>query len=279
MNHHLGFGLGLRAPHYDDILESKPDVDWFEIISENYIDNHSGYVAFLNAFRENYPIVMHGVGLSIGGVEPLNTDYLSKLVKLADNIDAPWVSDHLCFTGAHGYQSHDLLPIPYTDEALAHLIPRIQTMQNILQRPFALENPSTYVAFAQSTYTEWDFLKKLIEATGLSILLDVNNVYVCARNFGFDPKTYIDAIPKEAIIQIHLAGHEDRGDFVIDTHDHPVASPVWDLYAYTIRTKGMIPTMIEWDEQIPDFPILLAELNKAKKIAFDEIPHAIQKFA
>jgi len=267
MQKNLGFGLGLRAKHYEYILENKPDLDWFEIISENFMEVHSGYIGFLNEIKMNYPIVMHGVGLSIGGAKALNTEYLKKLKTLSEKLDVPWISDHLCFTEAHGFQSHDLLPIPYTDDALKHLIPRIKQVQNFLEKPFALENPSTYVAYKMSTYTEWDFLKKLYEETGVGLLLDVNNVYVSARNFGFDPNEYIEAIPSEAIVQIHLAGHEDRITHVIDTHDHPVADPVWDLYADTIKSKGSIPTMIEWDESIPEFEVLMEELGKAKEIA------------
>ncbi|MDE3016991.1 MAG: DUF692 domain-containing protein [Pseudomonadota bacterium] len=262
---YLGSGLGLRAPHYDTILADRPkDVEWFEIISENFIEAHKGYKEFLADLRQNYPIVMHGVSLSIGGTDPLNQDYLKKLKTLAQLIEAPWISDHLCFTGAGGHNTHDLLPIPYNEESLAHLVSRIHAVQEALARPLVLENPSSYVEFKNSTITEWDFLAALCERTGCKLLFDVNNAYVSAYNHGFDAKTYIDAIPRESIVQIHLAGHSNHGDYIIDTHDTPVIDEVWQLYAYTIAQKGKISTMVEWDESIPAFDVVLAELAKAR---------------
>jgi len=264
----LGFGLGLRTPHYDAILAARPKaVEWLEIISENFLDAHEGYWEFLIDLRRDYPIIMHGVSLNIGSTDPLNVDYLSKLKKLANHLDAPWVSDHLCWTGVNAHNSHDLLPLPYTEEMLTHIATRIQQVQQVLGRRFVLENPSSYLEFNSSTITEWEFLARLADQTGCGLLLDVNNVYVSAFNHGFDAQTFIDAIPASAIAQIHLAGHLNLGTHIVDTHDGHVIDEVWKLYEYTIRTKGMIPTMIEWDEKIPEFDVLLAELAKAKQAA------------
>lgn len=265
---YLGFGLGLRAPHYDTILADRPKgVQWFEIISENFIEAHKGYWDFLADLRQDYPIVMHGVSLSIGGADPLNTDYLQKLKSLAQFLEAPWVSDHLCFTGAGGHNTHDLLPIPYNEESLTHIASRIHAVQEALARPLVLENPSSYLEFKNSTINEQDFLVSLCQRTGCKLLLDVNNVYVSAFNHGFDAKAYIDAIPKESIVQIHLAGHSNHGDYIIDTHDAPVIDEVWQLYAYTIQKKGKISTMVEWDDNIPAFGVVLTELEKARRFA------------
>ncbi|MBI3419117.1 MAG: DUF692 domain-containing protein [Proteobacteria bacterium] len=276
MNHsaypYLGFGLGLRAPHYEQVLREQPDVDWFEIISENFIDAHQGYWDYLADLRCDYPLVMHGVSLSIGSPDPLNQEYLRKLKKLADFIKPAWLSDHLCFTGLGGHNTHDLLPLPYTQEALRHVIARVDEAQERLGRVIVLENPSTYFEYRQSELAEWDFLRELAKATGCGILLDVNNVYVSAFNHGFDPKTYIDAIPAEAIAQIHLAGHKNKGTHIVDTHDAPVIEDVWGLYATTIAQKGSISTLIEWDENIPPLATLLAEMEKARAFIQNKTP-------
>jgi len=285
MNHnnpfpHLGFGLGLRAPHYDAILRDRPkNIDFFEIISENFIEAHEGYWDFLTDLRRDYAFVMHGVSMSIGGTDPLNDNYFHKLKKLADHLQPAWVSDHLCFTGLGGHNTHDLLPLPYTQESLRHLIARVQAAQEKLGRTLVIENPSTYLEFQESDIPEWEFLRDLAKATGCGILLDVNNVYVSAFNHGYDTKTYIDAIPADAIAQIHLAGHQNNGTHIIDTHDHPVVDPVWALYAYTMAAKGLRSTMIEWDDRIPSFDVLTAELDKARAIAAPETRHAIQRRA
>jgi uncharacterized protein (UPF0276 family) len=264
----LGFGLGLRSPHYDIILERRPKtVDWFEIISENFIEAHQGYWDFLADLRRDYPIVMHGVGMSIGGTDPLDSAYLKKLKALADFLETPWVSDHVCWTGVHGKNTHDLLPVPYTEAALKHMSDRIGQVQDALKRPVVLENPSTYLEFADSQILEWEFLARMSEASGCGLLLDVNNVYVSAFNHGYDAKRYIDAIPKMSIAQIHLAGHKNCGTHIIDTHDAQVIDAVWDLYAYAIQTKGLPSTMIEWDDHIPEFDVLAAELDKARQMA------------
>ncbi|NBX02660.1 MAG: DUF692 domain-containing protein [Alphaproteobacteria bacterium] len=263
----LGFGLGLRAPHYEHVLEQRPkNVDWFEIISENYFEAHSGYWDFLADLRRDYPIVMHGVSMSLGSTDPLNMDYLTKLKKLADFLDVPWLSDHLCWTGVHSQNTHDLLPLPYTEESLRHIVSRIKQVQDFLGRRIILENPSSYVEFHASSIPEWEFLARLAEDADCSLLLDVNNVYVSAFNHGYDAQAYIDAMPTQRIAQIHLAGHHHFGTHIIDTHDAHVLDEVWKLYEYTMAKKGFKSTMIEWDDQIPEFDVLVAELDKARAI-------------
>lgn len=262
----LGFGLGLRTPHYDYVLKKHHTIDWLEIISENYLDAHAGYWDYLTDVRAHTPLVMHGVSLSIGGTDAFNNDYLSKLKHLAHVIQPAWVSDHLCFTGMGGHNTHDLLPIPYTQQSLRHVIERIDHVQNFLGRPLILENPSTYLEFQQSDIPEWEFIHSMAQASGCGILLDINNVYVNCFNHGYNPTTYLEAIPANHIAQIHLAGHANQGSHIIDTHDRPVIDEVWTLYAQTIQRIGPRSTMIEWDENIPDFPVLLAELNKARTL-------------
>ncbi|MEI6730013.1 MAG: DUF692 domain-containing protein [Pseudomonadota bacterium] len=267
----LGFGLGLRAEHYQEVLESRPKtVDWFEIISENFIEAHQGYLEMLADLRADYTIVMHGVSLSIGSFDPLNLDYLTKIKKLADNIQAPWLSDHLCWTGINSKNTHDLLPVPYTQNMLEHIAARIRQVQDILGRNILLENPSTYLEFNASSIPEYEFMAMLAEKANCGVLLDVNNVYVSSFNHGFDAKKYIDTIPAARVGQIHLAGHQNLGTHIVDTHDNYVIDEVWQLYKYTIETKGKIPTMIEWDDNIPEFAVLLGELDKARAIALEE---------
>jgi len=264
----IGFGLGLRSPHYDEILATRPkQVDWFEIISENFIDAHQGYWEFLADLRQDYPIIMHGVSLSIGSPDPINKEYLKKLAKLADFLQVPWLSDHLCWTGMNGKNTHDLLPLPYSEEMLAHVANKIHQVQEILGRNIVIENPSSYVEFNASQMPESEFLVKLVKATDCGILLDVNNVFVSAFNHGFDAREYIYAMPAPNIAQIHLAGHKNFGTHIIDTHDNFVLDEVWQLYDYAIKTKGQISTMIEWDENIPEFSVLVAELEKARNLS------------
>lgn len=263
----LGYGVGLRAQHYEYILENKPKIDWFEIITENYIDSHKGYWQFLSDLRKDYPIVMHGVSLSIGSTDDFNLDYLNKIKKLAEHIKAPWVSDHLCYTGIGGVNTHDLLPVPYSKVMLEHIIGRIKKVQDILGRNIVLENPSSYLEFEESEMPEWEFMRQMAVKSDCGILLDVNNIFVSSFNHQFDAKKYIDEIPVEYICQIHLAGHTNKGNIIIDTHSDHVIDEVWQLYKYTIETKGKITTMVEWDEKIPDFPVLQKEIEKAKKIA------------
>lgn len=262
----LGLGLGLRSPHFGHILEHWPEVDWFEIISENFIDSQGYPRSVLDQIVERYPVVMHGVSLSIGSSAPLNFDYLAKLKKLAAEISPGWISDHLCWTGIAGLNTHDLLPMPLTEEALNHTVARIKTVQDFLERPLILENPSTYLEFEASTMNDWDFLGKMAEAADCGILLDVNNIYVCARNHGWDPKEYIRSIPADRIVQFHLAGHEDCGTHVIDTHNTEVIDEVWELYRFAHQHTGGhgAATLLEWDADIPPFQVLLDEISKAK---------------
>ena len=263
----LGFGLGLRAPHYEEVLREKPKLGWFEIISENYLNAHRGYWDYLAELRAHYPVVMHGVSLSIGSTDPLDLDYLAKLKALADHIEAPLVSDHLCYTGVNGINTHDLLPLPYTVEALEHIVPRVHKLQEMLGRAFVFENASSYLAFDGNTISEPEFLGALCKQTGCGILLDINNVYVSSFNHGWDAKAYIDAIPAGAIAQYHLAGHRNKGTHLVDTHDACVTDAVWALYRYTLETKGMKSTMVEWDDAIPAFSVLMDEIGKASAIA------------
>lgn len=266
----LSFGIGLRSEHYEEILTSKPRVSWFEALSENYMGLEAGMggrpLKVLEKVRENYPIVLHGVSLSIGSTDPLNEKYIKRLGELIHRIQPEWVSDHLCWTGVLGKNAHDLLPLPYTEETLHHLVSRIQTVQEKLKRTIALENVSSYVTFEHSQMTEWDFLNEVAERSGCHILLDINNIYVSARNHGFVAEHFLEGISPDKVIQFHLAGHSDCGDHVIDTHDNYVADPVWDLYRKAVQRFGKVPTLLEWDAQIPAFSELVLELKKAEKI-------------
>lgn len=263
-----GFGLGLRTEHYRDFTEGTPAVDWLEVISENYMVPGGKPLHYLDTIRRDYPMVMHGVSLSIGSADPLDRDYLRELAALARRIEPAWVSDHLCWTGVDHTHLHDLLPLPYTEAALRHLVPRIQQVQDTLGRRLVLENVSSYVSYAADEMSEWEFVRELLVRADCRLLLDVNNVYVSSVNHGFDPHAYIAAIPPERVVQIHLAGHEDRGDFLIDTHDHPVCEAVWSLYGHTLRHLGRaVPTMIERDDDIPALDELLQELDRARRQA------------
>jgi uncharacterized protein (UPF0276 family) len=266
---YLGFGLGLRTDHYQDILDQRPAVDWFEIISENYLIPGGKPLHFLDRIRADYPMVMHGVSMSLGSSDPLDEDYLRQLKALADGIEPAWFSDHLCWTGVHGKNMHDLLPLPYTEEAVAHVAERAKRAQDFLGRPLLIENVSSYVTYTQSGMTEWEFLNAVVERADCRILLDVNNIYVSAYNHGFDPRDYLNAVPVERVWQFHLAGHTNNGDYIIDTHDHPVIEPVWDLYADAVRRFGDVSTMIERDDNIPPLAEVLAELDQARTIADD----------
>jgi len=263
----LGFGLGLRVDHYDTILNSEPAVDWFEIISENYLVPGGKPLHYLDRIRERYPLVMHGVSMSIGSTDPLNRDYLKQLRELARRVEPAWISDHLCWTGVHGTNLHDLLPLPYTEETIDHVATRIREVQDYLGRQMLIENVSSYVNYAQSQLSEWDFLRALCERADCLLLFDVNNVYVSSVNHGFDPLEYLNGIPAERVQQLHLAGHEDHGRYIIDTHDHPVSDPVWELYAQALRRFGPVSTMIERDDNIPPLDELIAELDHARRIA------------
>lgn len=266
----LGFGLGLRIPHYKHVFENKPAIDWFEVISENFMDTGGKPLRNLERVREHYPVVLHGVGMSIGTVDPLNSEYLQKLKKLADWLHPAWMSDHLCWTGIAHQNSHDLLPVPYTQEALAHIVERIQKVQDFLGRPIALENPSSYLEFKTSHIPEAEFIAQMAKQSGCSLLLDVNNVYVTCYNHRLDAKAYIDALPLNQVVQIHLSGHSNMGTHIIDTHDDHVVDEVWALYRYVVHKAQRTPnTMVEWDGNIPEWDVLYAELDKAKAAAKD----------
>ncbi len=261
----LGLGLGLRSPHVRHILDERPPVGFFEIISENYMATGGRPLQVLDEIAELYPIVMHGVSMSIGSTDPLDLRYLKELRLLANRVGAEWVSDHVCWTGVGGINSHDLLPLPYTEEALAHVSGRVREASDRLGRPLVLENPSSYLTFTTSSMSELEFLVRLCEEADCGLLLDVNNVYVSARNHGFDAEAYIDAVPAERIVQVHLAGYTDRGTHLLDTHAAPVAEPVWRLYERLCRRIGSVPTLLEWDADIPSFDVLLAEMEKARR--------------
>jgi uncharacterized protein (UPF0276 family) len=260
----LGFGIGLRTTHFPHVLTQWPSVDWFEIISENFMDSGGRPRHVLNRIAERYPIVMHGVGLSIGSTDPLNFDYLGRLRGLAREVNARWVSDHLCWTGVAGRNTHDLLPVPLSEETLAHVADRVRVVQEFLERPLVLENPSSYVGFAASTMPEWEFLSRLTAETGCGLLLDVNNVYVSAVNHDFDPTEYVRNVPPDRVVQFHLAGHTHCGTHIVDTHDGPVVDPVWDLYRLAHTRTGGASTLLEWDAKIPSFPEVHAEVLKAR---------------
>ena len=263
----LGFGLGLRTEHYNTILETKPKVDWFEALSENYMIPGGKPLNFLDRIRAEYPVVMHGVSLSIGSTTAFDADYLHDLRKLADRIQPAWISDHLCWTGVHGQNIHDLLPLPYTEETAKHVAERVGIVQDYLGRQILLENVSSYASYIDSTMTEWEFINLIAEQADCLLLLDVNNIYVSSYNHQFDAKAFIDGVPQNRIQQIHLAGHHNHGDYIIDTHDAPVIDPVWDLYAYALSRFGAVSTMIERDDQIPPLVELLQELQIARDIA------------
>jgi len=260
----LGLGVGLRSLHYPYILEQNPEIDWFEIISENYIDSLGRPRYVLEQIAERYRIVMHGVSLSIGSTDPLNFEYLKKLKRLATVVDAGWISDHVCWTGVAGRNAHDLLPIPYNEATLKHLVERIRIVQDYLERPLVLENPSSYVTFADSTLSEWEFITRMADETDCGLLLDVNNVYVSSVNHDFDPVEYLRNYPHERVVQFHLAGHTNCGTHLIDTHDGEVIGRVWELYRLAHQLTGGASTLLEWDAQIPPFPVLQAEVLKAK---------------
>jgi uncharacterized protein (UPF0276 family) len=263
----LGFGLGLRVDHYEAILADNPPVDWFEALTENYLVPGGKPLDFLMRIRERYPVVMHGVSMSIGSTQPLDRGYLAQVKALAARLEPQWVSDHLCWTGVAGRNMHDLLPLPYTEEALANVVERVRTVQDILDRRILLENVSSYVTYRDSQVTEWEFLGEIAERADCLILLDVNNIHVSSVNHEFNPLDYLNAIPVDRVQQIHIAGHEDHGDYLIDTHDHPVPDPVWELYSAAVRRFGSVSTMIERDANIPPLEELCSELDAARQLA------------
>ena len=261
----LGFGVGLRSAHFSYIEQHLPPVDWFEVIPENFMDSGGRARAILDLVAARYPVVVHGVSMSVGSTDPLDLDYIRRVKRIAEEVDAVWVSDHVCWTGVLGVNTHDLVAIPFTEESLAHVAERVRIAQDVLERPLVLENPSTYVTYVASSMTEWEFLARLSDATGCGLLLDVNNVYVSSVNHEFDPLDYLDSIPPKRVVQMHLAGHTDHGTHVVDTHDRPVADAVWELYAQAVRRTGPVSTLIEWDENLPPFPEVHAEVLKARE--------------
>lgn len=262
----LGHGVGLRTKHYSQFLEERPDVAWVEAISENFMGMGGRPLAVLEKVRRDRPVVLHGVGLSIGAVAPFEPKYLDQWKELITRIEPAMVSDHLCW-GAHGGRYvHDLLPMPFTEEALKHTVERVQHVQEFLGRQILMENVSSYLTYPSSTMTEWEFLSEVARRADCGILLDINNIYVSAKNHGFSADAYLAGVPSERVAQYHLAGHWDRGDILIDTHEGHVSDPVWDLYRKAVRRFGDVATLIEWDEGVPELDVLLAESTKAAQV-------------
>jgi len=262
----LGFGVGLRRPHYGHVIENHPRVDWFEVISENFMVPGGRPLEVLEAVRERYPIVMHGVSMSIGSADPLDRNYLRDLKALARRCKPAWISDHLCWTGVGGRNLHDLLPLPYTREVVDHVAARIRRVQDLLERRILIENVSSYLGFVSSTMTEWEFLTAVADEADCGILLDINNIFVSAFNHGFEAGKYIDAVPAERVVQYHLAGHSDHGAYLLDTHDHPVRDEVWTLYERAVRRFGAVSALVEWDDHIPEFGVLAETAGRARSI-------------
>ncbi len=271
-NHFLGFGLGLRTDYFQEVLDQQPAIDWFEIGSENFMVDGGKPRYYLDQIKERYPLVMHGVSLSIGSTDPLNKSYLKKLKKLIDHVQPEWLSDHLCWTGVNGVNSHDLLPLPYNDEVIDHVVERVIRVQDFLGQQILLENVSSYLDFKTSVYDEWTVLNSIAECADCLILLDINNIYVSSRNQGFDAMDYIQGINPDRVRQIHLSGHSDYGDYVIDTHDRAVCDSVWALYQEALKRFGAVSTMIERDANMPPFSELYAELEWAKSVAYQTLP-------
>jgi uncharacterized protein len=262
---YLGCGIGLRRQHYAEVVDRHPAVDWFEIISENFMVEGGRPLAILEAVRERYPLVMHGVSMSLGSADPLNRRYLRELRALARRIEPAWISDHLCWTGVGGRNLHDLLPLPFNDVTLDYVARRIRTVQDFLERPILIENVSSYLTYRESTMPEWEFLARVAEAADCGILLDINNIYVNAFNHRFDADAYLAAIPVERVMQFHLAGHSNLGTHLLDTHDHPIADEVWALYEHAVRLFGRISTLIEWDDNIPPLVELVKTADRARE--------------
>ena len=263
---YLGHGIGLRSRHFPEVLAGTARVDWFEAISENFMIPGGRPLRVLERARSLAPVVLHGVSLSLGSTDPLNDAYLTELAALAARIEPAWVSDHLCWGSVGGHYAHDLLPLPYTEEALAHVVDRVRRVQDRLGRQILVENVSSYLGYAQSALAEWEFLGEVARRADCGLLLDVNNVYVSATNHGFDPYAYVAAVPPERVAQIHLAGHSDHGTHLLDTHDAPVCAAVWDLYRATVARLGRTSTLIEWDEHVPELDELRAEAERARTI-------------
>jgi hypothetical protein len=270
----LGLGVGLRTTHFSYILGERPEIGFFEVLTENFLDTGGRPLFTLDQIAERYPIVMHGVSLSIGSTDPLDLHYLGKVKALAERTRAVWVSDHVCWTGVLGRNTHDLLPLPYTEESLRHTVERVRVVQDVLERPLVLENPSTYLEFTPNSMPEWEFVSRLAEQADCGLLFDVNNVYVSAFNHRYDPIAYIDAMPAERVCQFHLAGHTHKGTHILDTHSDHVVDPVWELYGHTIRRVGLRATLLEWDAAIPPFEVVHREVLKARAWREQEVSRA-----
>jgi uncharacterized protein (UPF0276 family) len=277
----VGFGVGLRAPHFTYVLNNRPRLDWLEATTENYIGTQTGSGGFpldmLRKIRSHYPIALHGVSLNIGSSDPLDQAYLARVKKLFQQIEPQWISDHFCWTGVQGQNLHDLLPLPYTQNLADHLVSRLQEVQETFGRRILLENVSTYFQYRLSEMSEVEFMNDVTRRSGCGLLLDMNNVYVSAHNHGFDPVQYIDEVRKDSVGYFHLAGHSVEGNLLIDTHDHPVSGPVWALYKRAVERFGKVPTLLEWDDQIPEFPVLEAELRKASQIQKDIYDNTVSR--
>ena len=261
----LGTGIGLRTVHFGEILAGKPALDWFEVLSENFMDTGGRPLFVLDQVVERFPVALHGVSLSVGSTDPLDRGYLQKLKALAKRTRARWVSDHLCWTGVLGRNTHDLLPLPYDKATLRHVTRRVRQVQDALERPLVLENPSTYLEYARSTMKEWEFLSELCDATGCGLLLDVNNVYVSSYNHGYDPRQYVDGIPADRVVQVHLAGHTNEGTHILDTHSGRAIPQVWKLYERLVARTGPVSTLYEWDADIPPLATVVREAAKARR--------------
>jgi uncharacterized protein len=262
----LGVGVGARVPHYETIFGETPAMDWFEIISENFLGDGGRALEQLDKLRHAYRVIPHGVSLALGSVEPPSADYLGRLRALVDRIAPPWFSDHLCWGRVDGMDLHDLLPMPMTEAAVAHVADRIKQVQDTIGRPFALENVSSYLTYRESTMPEWAFLTEVAERADCGLLFDVNNVYVSAKNHGFDAATYVDYVPAHRVVQMHLAGHTDMGKYILDTHSDHVCDPVWDLYRRAVGRFGSVSTLVEWDENIPTWSVLSEEAARARSL-------------
>jgi uncharacterized protein (UPF0276 family) len=261
----LGVGVGLRTVHYAHLLEHSPELDWLEILSENYIYTEGRPLYVLDQLAERYPMVMHGVSMSIGGTDPLNFDHLARLKALKRRVHARWLSDHVCWTGAMGRNTHDLLPLPYDEASLRNVVARVRTVQDFLGERILLENPSSYVEFRQSSMSEAEFMSRLAEEADCGLLLDVNNVYVSAFNHGFDAREYLHALPYERVAQVHVAGHTHHGTHIIDTHTGPVIDEVWALWAEVAQRVAGVSLLLEWDSDIPSFERVHAEALRARE--------------
>jgi len=275
----LGHGIGLRTTHFAQFMAERPPVDWVEAVTENFMAPGGRPVSVLEKVRAEVPVVLHGVSLAIGSVDPIPERYLAELAALVERVEPALVSDHLCWGTHRGQYLHDLLPLPYTEEALAHVASRVGQVQERLGRQLLLENPSSYVAFKDSTMTEWEFLAELARRSGCGILLDVNNVYVSARNFGFDPTQYLRGIPVDRVGYFHLAGHADKGKYLLDSHDHAVPAPVWALYREALRRFGRVPSLVEWDDAIPPLAEVVAESRRAAAVEAEVLGPSSRRLA